>query len=67
MRLPIIERPALDALVKLLAAHPHATSATYCPDTGQWTLMTGGYGKRSLRRAINLGPSYDVTATGAHP
>ena len=64
-RLPIIERPELDELLRLLKAHPHATSATYCPDRRVWTLMTGGYGKRHIRRAINLGPTYDITAQGA--
>ena len=64
-RLPIIERAELDELVRLLAAHPSATSVTYQPDTRAWTLMTGGYGKRNQRRAINTGPSFDVTATGA--
>jgi len=64
-RLPIIERAELDKLIALLEAHPNATSATYCPDRRVWTLMTGGYGKRNQRRAINTGPSFDITATGA--
>jgi len=63
MRLPIIERPALDELVRLLALHPRATSATYDPERRTWTLMRGGYGKRNQRTTINTGPSFDVTAT----
>ena len=52
IRMPIIERPELDALVVLLKRHPHATSACYDPERRAWTLMTGGYGKRHIRKAI---------------